>query len=239
MQLIMPSARQSTFMNFRASMSSLSHSITWRSFIAAGSIGTNSSSRSRVRTNPPGCWDRWRGAPISWRASSRVRRRRRSLQVEVQLLGVLRLDPLRPAPGLGRQHLGQVLGQAQGLADIADGAAGPVADDGGAERGVVAAVGLVDPLHDDLAPLVLEVDIDVRRLAPLLRDEALEQQVVALGIDGGDAQHVADRRIGGRAAPLAEDVLAAREGGRWSSRSGSRGRSPGSGSAPARGAGSP
>ena len=76
---------------------------------------------------------------------------------------------------------------------------------------MVAAVGLVDPLHDDLAPLVLEVDVDVRRLAPLLGDEALEQQVVALGIDGGDAQDVADRGIGGRAAALAEDVLAAGE----------------------------
>jgi hypothetical protein len=29
-------------------------------------------------------------------------------------------------------------------------------------------------LHDDLAPFVLEIDIDVRRLAALLRDETLE-----------------------------------------------------------------
>ena len=76
---------------------------------------------------------------------------------------------------------------------------------------MVAAVGLEDPLHDDLAPLVLEVDVDVRRLAALLRDEALEQQVVALGIDGGDAEHIADGAVGGRAAALAEDVLAAGE----------------------------
>ena len=58
---------------------------------------------------------------------------------------------------------------------------------------------------------MLEIHVDVWRLAPLLGDEALEQQVVAFGVDGGDAQDVADRRIGGRAAPLAQDVLASRE----------------------------
>ena len=76
---------------------------------------------------------------------------------------------------------------------------------------MVAAVGVEHPLHDDLAPLVLEVDVDVRRLAPLLGDEALEQQIVAAGIDRGDAEHEADRRVGGRPAALAEDVLRAGE----------------------------
>ena len=80
-----------------------------------------------------------------------------------------------------------------------------------AERGVVAAVGVEHPLHDVLAPLVLEIDVDVRRLVPLLGDEALEQQIVAAGIDRGDAEHEADRRVGGRSAPLAEDVLRAGE----------------------------
>jgi hypothetical protein len=80
----------------------------------------------------------------------------------------------------------------------------------------MAAIGLEDPLHHGLAPGVLEIDIDVGRLVALLGHEALEQQVVALGIDAGDAQHVADRRIGGRAAALAQDVLAARDRRRWS-----------------------
>ena len=70
-------------------------------------------------------------------------------------------------------------GRPERLADIAHRALGAVADDGRAERGVVAAVGVEDPLHDDLAPLVLEIDVDVGRLVALLRDEALEQQVVA------------------------------------------------------------
>ncbi len=77
---------------------------------------------------------------------------------------------------------------------------------------MVATVGVVDPLHDDLAPLVLEVHVDVRRLAPLFGDEALEQEVVSLGIDARDSEDVADGGVGGRPSALAEDVLAAREG---------------------------
>ena len=68
----------------------------------------------------------------------------------------------------------------------------------------------VDVLDDLLAPLVLEVDVDVGRLVALGRDEALEQQPAAHRIDRGDAQAVAHRRIGRRAAALAEDVLRAR-----------------------------
>ena len=56
MQPSMPRPSTSTFIQRRMSMSSLSHSMTWRSAIAAGSIGTSSSSRSRVSTKPPGCW---------------------------------------------------------------------------------------------------------------------------------------------------------------------------------------
>ena len=59
-------------------MSSLSHSMTWRSTMLAGSIGTMSASWSLVSTNPPGCCDIWRGNPISSRASSSVMRSRRS-----------------------------------------------------------------------------------------------------------------------------------------------------------------
>ena len=58
---------------------------------------------------------------------------------------------------------------------------------------------------------MLEIDVDVRRLAALGGDETREQQIVFRRIDGGDAEHVADRRIGGGAAPLAQDPLLARE----------------------------
>ena len=58
---------------------------------------------------------------------------------------------------------------------------------------------------------MLEIDVDVGRLAPLGGDEALEQQVDLGRIDRGDAEAVAHRRIGRRAAALAQDVLAAGE----------------------------
>ena len=72
------------------------------------------------------------------------------------------------------------------------------------------AVFAVDILNDFLAPLVLEIDVDVGRLAPLRRDETLEQEIGAVGIDLGDAEAKADGGIGGRAAALAEDALRAR-----------------------------
>ena len=70
-----------------------------------------------------------------------------------------------------------VVGQAEGLADLADRAAAAIGDDGGGDAGVVAAVFLVDVLDHLLAPLVLEIDVDVGRLVALGGDEALEQQI--------------------------------------------------------------
>ena len=75
----------------------------------------------------------------------------------------------------------------------------------------MAAILGVEVLDDLLAPRVLEVDIDVGRLGALARDEALEQHRHARRVDLGDAEAVADRRVGGRAAALAEDAATARE----------------------------
>ena len=90
MQPSMPRPSTSTFMNFKASISSLSHSMISRSAIRAGSIGTKSSSRSWVSTKPSGCCDRWRGVPISWRARSSGSSRRWSSALR------LRRRPARP-----------------------------------------------------------------------------------------------------------------------------------------------
>ena len=86
-----------------------------------------------------------------------------------------------------------------------------VADDRGGDAGALAAIVVVDILDHLLAPLMLEIDVDVGRLAPFGRDEALEQQVDPRRIDRGDAEHEADGGIGGRAAALAEDAARARE----------------------------
>ena len=98
------------------------------------------------------------------------------------------------------------------LPDFARGAAAAIGDDvrrhpmalGGAELPVL----LVDVLDDALAAIAArQIEIDVRPLAALLRQEPLEQQLHPDRIDGGDAEAVADGAVGRRAAPLHEDVL--------------------------------
>jgi hypothetical protein len=59
--------------------------------------------------------------------------------------------------------------------------AGAVGDDGGGDAGAVAAVLLIDVLDHLLAPLVLEIDVDVGRLVALGGDEALEEKVGLFG----------------------------------------------------------
>ena len=83
----------------------------------------------------------------------------------------------------------------------------PEGVDVGDLRGALAAVPLVDVLDDLLTPVGLDVDVDVRRPVPLRSQEALEQQGVPHGVHRGDAQRVADRRVGRRTPSLAEDVL--------------------------------
>ena len=56
-----------------------------------------------------------------------------------------------------------------------------VADDRGGDAGPVAAVFGVDVLDHLLAPLVLEIHVDVGRLVARGGNEALEQQVVRAG----------------------------------------------------------
>ncbi len=204
----MPSASTSTFIRPSVSMSSLSHSMKVRSSMAALPIGTVSSSRSRVRTKPPTCWERWRGKPRSWRASADRLADRRIGGIEPGLPDVLvRQAVVVAAPhGLGERG-GHVLRQPHRLADLADRPARAVMNDGGADRGALAAVTLVDVLDHLLAPLVLEIDVDVGRLVAVLRDEAGEQQLALVRVHLGDAEAIADRAVGRRAAPLAEDRL--------------------------------
>ena len=59
---------------------------------------------------------------------------------------------------------------------------------------------------------MLEIDIDVRWLAPLLGQEAREEEAGIGRIDTGDAQAIADRRIRRRPPPLAQNALLARPG---------------------------
>ena len=71
---------------------------------------------------------------------------------------------------------------------------------------MVATVGFKNPLHHDLPPFMFKVHVNVGRFASLFADKAFEQQVIATGIDRGDPEHIADGRIRGGAASLAQDV---------------------------------
>src|SRR6185503_12944361 len=109
------------------------------------------------------------------------------------------------APDQAGETRGDVLLEAHGLADLADGHARAIVNDGCTDGGTLAAVAAVEILDHLLAPLVLEVDVDIGRLAPVGRDEALEQQVDLDGVDAGDAEAEAHGAVGGRAAALAQD----------------------------------
>ena len=78
--------------------------------------------------------------------------------------------------------------------------------------GATIAVLVVEVLDDPLAAIAArQIEIDVGPLAALFRQEALEQQIHADRIDGGDAEAVADGAVGRRAAPLHENVVLAAE----------------------------
>ena len=93
----------------------------------------------------------------------------RVAQIEPGLFDPAVLDLLAPASPMGRgDRRGDVFGQAHHLADLADRAARAVMDHRRRDPGAVAAVFLVDVLDHLLAPLMLEIDVDVGRLLALL-----------------------------------------------------------------------
>ncbi len=136
----------------------------------------------------------------------------RLIGIEAGLADMLLDDVfLAPAPDRLREAIEHVLAEAEHLADVAQGALRAIGDDRGGEAGAMAAVFPVDVLDDLFAPLMLEIDVDVRRLVALGRDEALEQQIDLDRVDRRDAQAIADHRVRRRAAALAENAFALRE----------------------------
>src|SRR3546814_7882890 len=92
---------------------------------------------------------------------------------------------------------GHILAEAERLADLANRAARTVVDDGRGDPRAVATIAVIDMLDHLLAPLMLEIDVDVGRLVALGRHEAREEQFVLHRVDRGDAEQEADDRIGG------------------------------------------
>src|SRR5687768_9348981 len=86
------------------------------------------------------------------------------------------------AGGTARQREDQALDlqcvQPQRLADIAQGAALAIADDGRRQAGPMTTILFIDVLDDLLASLMLEIDIDVGRLRPLLADEPFKKNLL-------------------------------------------------------------
>ena len=78
-------------------------------------------------------------------------------------------------------------------------------DDGRGNPGARATIAGVDILHHLLAPFMFKIDVDIGGLVPLFGQEAREEQRVGNRIDRGDTEQIADHRIGGRTASLAED----------------------------------
>src|SRR6185312_7510756 len=76
--------------------------------------------------------------------------------------------------------------EAEGLAEITQRAARTISDDRRADGRALAPIFPVDVLNDFLAPLVLEIDVDIGRLVALARDETLEEQGGAGRIDSRD-----------------------------------------------------
>ena len=131
--------------------------------------------------------------------------------IEAGFAHMVDIDAARShAPHRIGHHAHRVGREAERLADLADGAAASVGDHRGRQRGARAAFLAVDPLDDVLAPLMLEIDVDVGRLVALVGQEALEQDVGLVGIHRRDAEAIAHGGIGGRAAALAKDAHLAR-----------------------------
>ena len=75
--------------------------------------------------------------------------------------------------------------------------------EGGDLRDAVGAVPALYVIDHPIAPVLTEIDVEVRHGDAFRVEEALEQQVVAQRIEIGDAQRIGDERTGARAASRA------------------------------------
>src|SRR5436305_7324730 len=123
----------------------------------------------------------------------------------------LRCAHLAPShsPNGGGERADRVFRQSECFAYLADGGTAAIGNHGRGNAGMFAPIVPINVLDHLLAPLVLEIDVDVGRLATIRGDETLEQETSVAGIYVGDAQAVADRRVCRRAASLTQDIAAA------------------------------
>ena len=105
--------------------------------------------------------------------------------------------------GVLRQAIDEVLRQAQRLSDIPNCRAWAIGDRNGGNSRPIPPVFFVNVLQHLFTAFMLEINVDVRRLVTFSTDEPLEQHVDSFGIDGRNAQTIADGGIGSRSSSLA------------------------------------
>ena len=180
--------------------------MTWRSGIAAFSIGTRSLT-ALLRDHEAADVLRQMSREIQQLLHQRAQPPD-DVRIQVQSLAgdtVAESFPVVPVRLRFREAVDHVGVEPQRPADVAQRALWPIGDDGRGQRRALAPVLLEHVLDDFLASFVLEVDVDVRRLVALHADETLEQHGDVDRVHLGDAQGVAHDRIGSRAAALAQD----------------------------------
>ncbi len=118
------------------------------------------------------------------------------------ILDVGRLGQVAPLADLLAPGVLLALREPQRAGHVAHRAAAAVGDDVGDLGGVVAAVAVVDVLNGLLPQVRFDVDVDVGRPVARRGQEPLEQQLVGDRVDVGDAEGVADRRVGRRSPAL-------------------------------------
>ena len=175
----MPRPSRSNLTRPMAAQSSLSHCSTVRPGMRAHSTGHTSTTGRSQMTMPAEWMPRWRGrsrTAVASSATSGGTPERSRVGARGPRAGV-------HFGGPGAHLLDRV---AEGLAHVAQRRAGAVGDDVGHLGGVPPAVALVDVLDDLLAPLGLDVHVDVGRAVACRGEEPLEEQAEGHGVDVGD-----------------------------------------------------
>ena len=131
---------------------------------------------------------------------------------QLQLLGQLQRVRIVAAMEQAREPVQHVVRQAEHLAHLPHRVPALEGDDVRGHGRAPPAVAAVDLLDDLLAAVAArQIQVDVRPVGPPLGQEPLEEQLAPHRIDRGDAERVADRAVGGRAAALHQDAPLPRE----------------------------
>src|SRR6185503_13996556 len=107
-------------------------------------------------------------------------------------------------PHCVRQLAGDILPEAEDLAYLANGASRAIADNSRGQGSAPARIAPVDMLDYFFAAFMFEIHIDIGRLLALAAEKPLEQHFEFVGVDGSNAQQIANRGVRRRTAPLAE-----------------------------------